>query len=380
METARDTSERKIELPFDEIAQLSAENAPTVSAVDDPDTQRIPEVHITWTVAGDVRGGGTGAEFVENLSNDGTEAWNKWYHPWAGNSSIVAQLSEVHELQGYGICSANDCPHRDPIEWTLYGLGSDGSWTVLHHMPEVAGESPFDEHRRWQWRWFRFAEPVAVRSVRLELHAVRQRIDGVQLGHWHLLAEPPISRSAIAPTSLRVQPVDTLPDGMWRIPANHITLSAAGDVRGGGTGREFVQNLLNDGTEGWNKWYHCPTNSSWVMAQLCEEHELHGYGVCSANDCPHRDPMEWTLLGQGLNGSWVVLHHIPEVAGESPFDERRRWEWRWFMFSQPVVVRSVRLHIHSVRQHAHDGVQLGHWHLLTEPPSSPKSAMGGVRR
>lgn len=38
------------------------------------------------------------------------------------------------------------------------------------------------------------------------------------------------------------------------LPWKGVTLTARGDVSGGGTGREFLNNLMLDGTEPWNKW------------------------------------------------------------------------------------------------------------------------------
>ena len=59
-----------------------------------------------------------------------------------------------------------------------------------------------------------------------------------------------------------------------------IQLEAAGDIGGGGTGKEFVSNLLNDGTESWNKWVHPgEVSSSWVEASLSKPYRIRGSRV-----------------------------------------------------------------------------------------------------
>ena len=61
---------------------------------------------------------------------------------------------------------------------------------------------------------------------------------------------------------------------------------------GGGTRREFPINLLNPGTEPWNKWCETYSAQSWVNVTLAHEITVVGLGFKSANDAPHRDPDE----------------------------------------------------------------------------------------
>ena len=67
-------------------------------------------------------------------------------------------------------------------------------------------------------------------------------------------------------------------------------MTAGHDVRGGGTGREFCQNLVKPGQEAWNKWYEASSANSWVQLQFNENLLISRIGFVSANDCPHRDP------------------------------------------------------------------------------------------
>jgi hypothetical protein len=85
------------------------------------------------------------------------------------------------------------------------------------------------------------------------------------------------------------------------------TVEAEYSVEGGGTGKEFPANLLSDGTEGWNKWYECSNDSSWIKIENNEYLEIRGLGFKSANDCPHRDPDEVTVVCVNDLGEEVTL-------------------------------------------------------------------------
>lgn len=107
-----------------------------------------------------------------------------------------------------------------------------------------------------------------------------------------------------------------------RVPVQKSSWSARGDVRGGGTGREFVHNLGIDGKLPWNKWYDASApGSSWVQASLGRPARLVGYALMSGNDCPHRDPVDWEVTSMSSGGEPLVLH---KVEGH---DFARRYEW-----------------------------------------------------
>lgn len=172
------------------------------------------------------------------------------------------------------------------------------------------------------------------------------------------------------------------------IPASAIALSAAGDIRGGGTGREVLTNLLLFGSEPWSKWVHPGyVTRSWVQAVLSKGPWLvTGYSVCSANDCPDRDPTSWRLMGclipsasaagagdpaaaarapsssklraGGSSPTWVELH---SVAAPGPF--QRRWQWHKYSLEKAVTISALRLEIFAVRRPG-DGLQMGHFHIL----------------
>ena len=153
-----------------------------------------------------------------------------------------------------------------------------------------------------------------------------------------------------------------------RIPASNITLQAAGCVNGGGTGREFIQNLNNSSTASWDKWYHCGSiSSSWVEATFRGGPQvLVAYAMCSANDVPARDPVRWTLEGLVCETQrWELLHDSSAVAAAN---FTNRWQWLSFTIAAPRAVSKVRLNISQVRQ-VQDGIQLGHMHFFGTPSS-----------
>lgn len=179
---------------------------------------------LTFTAAGTAPGGGgTGGEFVRNLHNHSTQSWDKWYHPGqnARQSWIKGQFRDteiiIHKLVGYAICTANDCPCRDPVEWSL-GLttiatsitisasdnqmedyasivpsyespfapitDSDGTeWNIVHKVESGSAESLPEQ--RWCWKYFRFSHPIPASAVKLFITNNRAAESGIQLGHLH---------------------------------------------------------------------------------------------------------------------------------------------------------------------------------------------------
>jgi hypothetical protein len=345
---------------------------------------RIPAADMRLSAAGDVRGGGTGREFLTNLAGEGTQPWNKWLHPGhVQRSWALAELVQPRTVARYGLCSANDCPHRDPIAWTLRGLRADnGAWEVLHAVVGVNDASGFAMPQftdRWQWRWFDIsaAHQHVFKAVRLEIDAVAAPGDGLQLGHWHLLSPVP------APAVSTASALGAAPPS--RIPAADMQLTAAGDIAGGASGRERVSNLAGDGTQPWNKWVHPGyVERTWVKATLVgPPRVIVGYRLCSANDCPHRDPSAWTLRGlRADNGAWEVLHSVASVNDSSGIPLPHftdRWQWRNFDLPEDRrhAVSAVRLDIDAVRQPG-DCAQLGHWHLYAVQAEYPSATACSV--
>jgi hypothetical protein len=65
-------------------------------------------------------GGGTGAEYPQNLVSGGEEPYNKWYQNSSSSSWVMVEFAQAITFSGLGLKSANDCPHRDPDEGSVF--------------------------------------------------------------------------------------------------------------------------------------------------------------------------------------------------------------------------------------------------------------------
>jgi hypothetical protein len=136
------------------------------------------------------------------------------------------------------------------------------------------------------------------------------------------------------------------------LSSDQISLSAAGDICGGGTGREFLSNLLNTGTEAWNKWVHPHARSSWVKMEFRRSQHVVGYALCSANDCPNRDPVSWTVFGLDERGMTMTtpLHEV-DMSNNVYDIFPRRWQWTEFTLGNGgAEVHGLMFKFHSVRR------------------------------
>ena len=102
-------------------------------------------------------------------------------------------------------------------------------------------------------------------------------------------------------------------------------LAASHDVRGGGTGREFLGNILSDRCKLRSKWYavlsrptdansggaHCVSGTITlaVVTLATARHVVRVYTFRSAGDCPDRDPSCWTVH-RGCAATAPVFHAL----------------------------------------------------------------------
>eukprot|EP00762_Andalucia_godoyi_P003408 ANDGO_06682.mRNA.1 hypothetical protein SPRG_03327 len=309
----------------------------------------IPKEHISLDAAGDIRGGGTGREFLENLLSDGQQPWNKWVHPgYVRRSWILAKFDSPYKVAEYGLCSANDAPNRDPQSWTLWGLAPYASeWTVLHEVPH------FWFSRRWEWTRCTIAHPMVVVALRLEITSVREPRDCLQIGHVRF-AHHPIDRSTDhAMLRLLIQ----------RIDAKLIDVSVQGHLAAAGsvTGNELLESLETLGFHSWNKWLQFGSTiaPSWMVAEMVVPQTVTGFAVCSASSRQDRDPFSCDVLAMPLDpaSSWT------EIETSLLFDFHSRSQWKVFTFASPVQARSIKVTFHSA-SHSADCIQVSQWHLF----------------
>ena len=118
-----------------------------------------------------------------------------------------------------------------------------------------------------------------------------------------------------------------------------------------------LSNLLSDGQQSWNKWWHSGSvHSSWIVASLARPCVVTGYALSRApgdlaEEEAGRDPTVWRLSGQlasDPSDKWTTLH---EVASPSPSTDFTQYSPTLRFDSLPLVgpLAAVRLEILDVR-------------------------------
>jgi len=157
---------------------------------------------------------------------------------------------------------------------------------------------------------------------------------------------------------------------LHEFPRQHLIPAASSDVRGGGTGGEFVRNILDNGPRDWNKWFahtHLPIRVGVnLSAPRTNAAPIAAYAVRFANDMPARDPIAWTVVDASsgdpealLEGNRPVLHRVCLRNAQTGHPEYiARYEWRVFRLPEPVILeRGFSIVITEVRETGH-GAQL----------------------
>ncbi len=152
----------------------------------------------------------------------------------------------------------------------------------------------------------------------------------------------------------------------WDLPLSSDVVSsirATGDCCGGGTGREFVENLLNPGEESWNKWFFHLDARATVTLALAMPVVISDVGLKSANDCPHRDPVDFDLLGlMRTKEVWRIQVRRHTFT--------RRWQTFCFQTKSNAPCDEVQLCVH--RTGSPHEVQLGQVKLFGRPADVPE--------
>jgi len=105
---------------------------------------------------------------------------------------------------------------------------------------------------------------------------------------------------------------------------------------GGGSLKEFPENLIDPGTEPWNKWYATHTSSSWVLLEIPHVIQIAGIGFRSANDMPHRDPDRATVE------IFIDGGQVETYIYDLDFDDERR-DMRKFNFDAWIITSVVKI-------------------------------------
>jgi len=125
------------------------------------------------------------------------------------------------------------------------------------------------------------------------------------------------------PKKKRVHP----PHEAELVSYTRLSVKAQGDAAGPG---EVVDNLLDEDTRTdvppWftSKWNHHHGNGKPTWLEISVDGPplaIGRYALRSANDCPSRDPREWTLSGIDKHGKAHTLHKVCNGAWQG------RWVW-----------------------------------------------------
>ena len=109
-----------------------------------------------------------------------------------------------------------------------------------------------------------------------------------------------------------------------------LTVHATSDVRGGGTAGEFIDNLVVDGSDVWNKWFSTAGFPTSVTFKYRRPVTVTGYAFKLGNDCRHRDPMSWQVsVATATGGDDALVVHTVADARRLPLPGSR---YDWWVF------------------------------------------------
>eukprot|EP00347_Sterkiella_histriomuscorum_P003928 403362398 len=108
---------------------------------------------------------------------------------------------------------------------------------------------------------------------------------------------------------------------------------------------ESVDNLLDDSESGGSKLCVTGTGEGTIIFKLKQEIEIDGFGIKSANDCPHRDPSEVKLsyLGEDNDDEdeGILLAHKTDL------NFKERFEAQFILLDKPTTVKKLKLFVKS---------------------------------
>jgi len=81
---------------------------------------------------------------------------------------LVYRFSTPIIIRGYGIRSANDCPDRDPLVWSVFA--EEGGEKLIHQVDGTDGETELWGDDRFKMVTFRLENPVETDYFELKIH------------------------------------------------------------------------------------------------------------------------------------------------------------------------------------------------------------------
>jgi len=136
---------------------------------------QIPSVFLQVSTKASCEGGGTGQEFTRNLLVPGNGEGNKWYDPYSHGTWIKVSLKSPRAVTMFGLKSANDCPDRDPYNFSFYGVKENGEKILL----ETINALEFED--RYQFKFFSINNTEAFSTYLLDVTA---NLNVAQRNNW----------------------------------------------------------------------------------------------------------------------------------------------------------------------------------------------------
>lgn len=124
--------------------------------------------------------------------------------------------------------------------------------------------------------------------------------------------------------------------------------------KGGGTRREFAENLIKSGDEDWNKWCAapCKDHTNWTIIQFEKTLIISDLGFKSANDEPNRDPTSVEVYILTVENEWLFCDAF--LLG---FNPEERFETVMTKLNQVYRTRSLAFFFRNSRNNP--DMQLG---------------------
>lgn len=157
------------------------------------------------------------------------------------------------------------------------------------------------------------------------------------------------------------------------VPYSRMSVRASGEGAGPG---EVAKNLLDENQSTrvppffTNKWNTHGARNTWLEIEVQGPAlNLARYSLRSANDCPGRDPRDWTLTGITGTGTAVQLDHARGVNWQG------RWAWNDFFVSNSDGAAFNKFRLDISANHGDGCTQLGQLKFY-ETPEAERVVVG----
>jgi len=273
-------------------------------------------------------------ETLKNLTDNNVETKFVVNNPQSG-FWIQYEAKVPVVLTGYALCSADDKPEYDPMQWRLDGSNDGETWKTI----QTKGQS-FDRLETRIYPVWNVMNIIPYKYYRLTITSLNQGPD-FQLAEWQLYGYK-----------------TEMPEGNLVTDASRLTAQYQGGV----------ENLMDNA---YNTQYVAGADSAsgWIMYDLGASKTIVSYELQNISDANrYNDPCTWELQGSNNRSTWTALDHREEINFMVPLHQM-------FLKTQTQLpYRWIRLNISDTK--SGKPVKLSGWQLyLTDEVTSIQSVM-----